>query len=475
MNAIIPLDSRCWEQITQQLFGGCSDFCGMDSVANKPRCIVIGAGVAGIAAAVEATLLGMSVVLVEAHRYVGGRARSFRDELTGDELDNGQHVAMGCYQNLRHILRELGTESLLAPNDPVPIVFASARGERDVFNPYRWSGRLGVADGLLRLQSFSLAERLRLLIGGICASLGADREMTASDVLRACRQSESLIERFWEPLVLATLNAPVSIADGALLRAVLQRAIFGGGDSHYLLVPRAGLSKLWQPLERWLTERGGTIRLGTRAEDLVWLDDRVIGVATSTGEEIRGAAVIAAVPPKAYVRLLPQRYRSTVAFLAQLETMPIVSVYLWYDRPLVIPPVVGLWGTTAQWVFDRAAFLERSDDQQQRYPGHIEVTISAAHALAQQPTDAIVAHVNRELCTVFPQMKKARLLHWRVIKERSATPLLTPKTSRLRLSASSGIAGLYVAGDWTATGLPATLEGAAASGIAAARAAAQMA
>jgi squalene-associated FAD-dependent desaturase len=450
-------------------------FLCMEHVASKPRCIVIGAGVAGIAAAVEATLLGMSVVLVEAHRYVGGRARSFRDELTGDELDNGQHVAMGCYQNLRHILRELGTESLLAPNDPVPIAFASACGERDVFNPYRWRGRLGVAHGLLHLRSFSLAERLQLLVGGICASLRSCEGLTAGDVLQACRQPAKLMERFWEPLVLATLNAPISVADGALLRAVLRRAIFGGGDSHYLLVPRAGLSKLWQPLERWLSERGGSIRLGTRAEELVWLDDRVIGVATSSGEEIRGSAVIAAVPPKAYVRLLPQRYRSTVAFLAQLETMPIVSVYLWYDRTLALPPVVGLWGTTAQWVFDRGAFLERSDDQQRQYPGHVEVTISAAHALAQQPADAIVAQVSRELATVFPQMKNARLLHWRVIKERSATLLLTPKTSRLRLSPTNDIAGLYVAGDWTATRLPATLESAAASGIAAARAAAQMA
>jgi squalene-associated FAD-dependent desaturase len=443
----------------------------MAHIVSKRRCIVVGGGVAGIAAAMEAAHQGMEVILVEAHRYLGGRARSFRDDVTGDELDNGQHVAMGCYWNLRRILRALGTEELLAPRDPVPIAFASPSGVRDIFHPYRWKGRSGVMRGLLEMRSFSLAERLQLLRGALCIALRKRNHLTCADLLTACRQSGRVQERFWMPLVLATLNAPVASADSSLLTVVLRRVIFGGGDSHYLLVPRAGLSKLWEPLPAWLAERGGSIKLGTRVEEFVWLDNRIIGVATSTEEEIRGHAVIAAVPPRAFVRLLPEHYRSSVALLDTLEPVPIVSVYLWYDRPLALPPVVGLWGTTAQWVFDRTAFLERMPEQRNRYPGHLQVTVSAAHALSQQPATEIVEQISEELCDVFPAISRARLLRWRVIKERAATPLLTPKTARIRLTTASGIEGLFVAGDWTATGLPATLEGAALSGITAARAA----
>jgi squalene-associated FAD-dependent desaturase len=447
-------------------------FLCMDQVAKrKQRCIIVGGGVAGIAAAVEAALQGMEVVLIEGRRYLGGRARSFIDEATGDVLDNGQHVAMGCYHSLRRVLSELGTESLLAPGHPVPIAFRSPDGEEDCFNPYRLPGSLGVLRGLLSLRSFTLAERMRLIGGGIrlAAARGWNGE-TVSTVLRRYGQTERLIQRFWEPLVLAALNAPIEHADPELLRIVLRRAFGGGGESHYLLVPRAGLSELWEPLPTWLAARGGEIRLGTRAEELVMFDDRVIGVTTSDGEEIRGSSVIVAVPPVALQRLVPPTLQHHIGTIETFETMPIVSVYLWLDRRVEMPPMLGLWGTVAQWVFDRTAFVERSPVARERYPGFVEVTISAARHIAAHPAEQIAEQVTSELQSVLGSLS---VLHWRVIKERAATVLLTPKMAQLRHPSRSGIAGLYVAGDWTATGLPATLEGAAFSGIAAARAAAQ--
>lgn len=441
---------------------------------SKKRCIIVGAGAAGIAAAVRASLHGMEVVLIEGRRYLGGRARSFTDEVTSDVLDNGQHVAMGCYRALRWVLRQLGTEQLLRPNEPVPIAFAAPDGTRDMFDPYRLPGRAGVASGLLRLQSFSRRERFQILWAGIRAALfHRTHGDTVAELLERYRQSRSVVERFWEPLVLATLNAPSHRADAALLREVLRRAFFGGGTSHYMLVPRAGLSSLWEPLPLWLAERGGMIRLGVHATEVIESSDRVIGVATDEGQEIRGHAVIAAVPPKALERLFPLSSRVRIA-VPGLETMPIVSVYLWYSRHLAVPPVVGLWGTTSQWLFDRNYFLTRADASRQRYPGFVEVTISGASDIALKPASEIAAHTDAELRSMFSSVADAELLRWRVIKERAATVLLTPKTARQRLGVTSGITGLLLAGDWTATGLPATLESAAISGIAAADAAAQV-
>lgn len=436
---------------------------------HKKRCVIIGAGVAGIAAAMEAAQQGIEVIVLEAHRYIGGRARSFLDEVTGDTLDNGQHVAMGCYSSLRSMLRQLGTESLLQPDEPIPIVFRSSK-ESDVFNPYRLPGIAGVLGGIMGMKSFSWRERLRLLYGGIRIGIRrGTRGHTVSSVLQAYKQPRKVVQRFWEPLALATLNAPPPTADASLLTAVVRKAFFGGGTSHHLLVPRAGLSQLWEPFPEWLKQHGGELRLGVRVEELVWLDDRVIGVATSDGEEIRASAVITAVPPKAFVRLLPPTYRERFASVESFETMPIVSVYLWYDTPMHLPPVVGLWGTQSQWVFNRDRIVERLQESRARYPGHVEVTISGARALAQQPAEAIATLVAEELRSIFPEVAEATLLRWRVIKERSATVLLTPKSVYYRLGPQSGIAGLLIAGDWTATGLPATLEGAAQSGRSAAR------
>lgn len=438
----------------------------------KPRCIIIGAGVAGIAAAVEAALGGMEVIMLERHRYLGGRARSFRDEITHDEIDNGQHVMMGCYRYLRQTLRSVGTEELLHPAEPIALAFASSTGKCDRFDPYRLPGIAGLISGLLGLRSFSLGDRVRLLRGSLHVLLRhASPDQTVAQMLQQLRQPLEVIERFWEPLVVATLNAPIECADARLLQAVVRRAFFGGGDSHYVIIPRCGLSRLWEPLPQWLQQYGGEILLGTSAEELLWFDDRVIGVTTSSGQEIRGKTVITAVPPKSLLRLLPVSVRPRFQPIEQFETMPIVSVYLWFDRALDIPPMVGLWGTASQWVFNRDRLVERSVESRKVYPGHLEVTISGARQLAYRPAEEIVSLVLSELEAIFSQVSSAQLLRWRVIKERSATVLLTPKTARFRLSTDSGIAGLYVAGDWTATGLPATLEGAAASGVAAVRAA----
>ncbi len=441
---------------------------------SKKRCVIVGAGAAGIAAAVHASLRGMEVVLIEGRRYLGGRARSFTDDVTGDVLDNGQHVAMGCYRALRQVLRHLGTEQLLRPNEPVPIAFTAPDGTSDMFDPYRLPGWAGVASGLLRLRSFSPGERMQIVQAGIRAALlRRNGGETVAELLERYRQPRTVVERFWEPLVLATLNAPSNRADAALLREVLRRAFFGGGTSHYLLVPRAGLSALWDPLPQWLAQHGGQVRLGIHATEVIESGGRVIGVATDDGQEVRGHAVIAALPPKALERLFPPSSRVRIAVPA-LETMPIVSVYLWYSRQLAVPPVVGLWGTTSQWLFDRDFFLKRADDTRQQYPGFVEVTISGASELALKPASEIATRTDAELRSVFPSLADAELLRWRVIKERAATVLLTPKTARQRLGVASGVDGLLLAGDWTATGLPATLESAALSGIAAADAAAQL-
>lgn len=436
------------------------------------RCIIVGAGVAGIAAAVEAALQGMQVVLVESRRYLGGRARSFHDTTTGDEIDNGQHVLMGCYDNLRRVLRILGTEHLARQPHPVPLLFASPSGEQSWFNPYKLPGCVGVLEALLTMSAFSLTERIRLLAGTLRAMWGkATRGSTAYQLLLRCGQTTRLIERFWEPLVLATLNAPLEKADAQLLRTVLQRAFFGGGESHHLFIPRVGLSRLFEPLSEWLKQRGGELRLGVQATELVWWDDRVLGIATDDGEEIRGNAVIAAVPVRALKRLLPATMWNNYAPLDEWSTMPIVSVYLWYDQTIELPSVVGLWGTTSQWMFNRNMLVERPERSRKDFPGHVEVTISSAERLIHQSAESIAHHVWNELQQVFPQLCRCTLLHWRVLKEKNATYLFTPNAVEHRLPPHTACAGLYLAGDWTATGLPATLESAACSGIAAAHAA----
>lgn len=435
-----------------------------------PHILVIGSGWAGIAAAVHGIGSGARVTVVEERGYVGGRARSFEESITGEEIDNGQHLMMGCYHTFLETVRHLGTQQLLNWQRALRVEFVDANGGVSVLDSSKAPGKLGVLLGLLSLDNVSVTERLHAVY--LAASLQWQREVPRNiscyDWLQQQKQSTTMITRFWEPVVLATLNAPIKTAPARLLVTVLKLAFFGTGKSSSLVVPAGGLSTLVQPFSTYLQKVGGELMLHTSVERLVSEAGRVKSVELSNGSVLEVDGAVSSIPQRALVRLLqastidvPKPLTQTVAY------SPIVSVYMWFSENWMQQQFVAMLGTTIQWVFNRRKLASTPLEISSKYPGHIALTISAASPIVSQTSEQILAHCEAELRAAFREMNGATVLHGIVIKEKQATPLFTAENQQQRVGCGllqQELANLTIAGDWTQTGLPATIEGAAVSG-----------
>jgi squalene-associated FAD-dependent desaturase len=426
------------------------------------KALVIGGGWAGIAAAMEAARLGWEVELVEERPYLGGRARSFVDKTTGDTIDNGQHVMMGCYHELLRIVHDLGTDHLLERQKALRVAFVDESIGQDVLDASTLPGKLGMLWGLLRLRNLSLSARMAIvrLALKVLRAPSAGTGLTCHEFFDQLRQPAEAVQRFWEPLVLATLNAPVSVAPAELLSTVLRLAFFGTTDDAKLLIPTGGLSDLVAPFDRWLAARGGTVRTSSSVDRITIVGGRAVGVVLSDGSNIDVDVVISTVPQRALARLV-QASGIASDLPEEPEMSPIVSVYLWYDHQWMSVDFAAALGTTVQWVFNK----------QRTTNGLVALTVSAASEIVGAPSEEIIRSCDAELRQLFAgTMAPAILKHGVVIKEKRATPRFSPAAHGCRPTTDAlhtHVRNLFLAGDWTQTQLPATLEGAARSGVAA--------
>ncbi len=448
-----------------------------DGEERRPHCIVIGGGFAGTTAAVRLTESGFRVTLIEARERLGGRVQSLTDATTGETIDNGQHLLMGCYESALRLLDTFGTTHLLRRQKALRVWFAEQNELPFALDASRLPGKLGVALGMLMLKGLSWQEKIALLRFAVRLQLNLVRpdNKTAAQLLQEEGQSERVVTRLWEPIILATLNAPVGTTSGTLFVAVMRLAFLGGRKASQMLIGETGLDEVLAPAASWLEQHGSEVVSGVVREILVE-NNIARGVRLKNGEELRADLVVSAVPANALLKLLPEPYR-TMPFFAQFTEAvysPIVSVYLWFDRSFMEQDFIALLGTTTQWVFNRRKLCRTPKDVVERFPCHLSLTVSAAGDLASASAQTIVERCVEELHAVFPESRSATLLHSRVIRERHATPLFTPANEHLRPNPETPLRGLFLAGDWTNTGLPATIEGAARSGEHAAECAASV-
>lgn len=439
----------------------------------KVDCIVIGGGFAGIAAATTLAQHGKEVLLLEPRHYIGGRARSFLHRETGEIIDNGQHLLMGCYTHTLSLLHTFNTQHLLSAQPRMRVDFVEANGTHHPFDTSRLPGKAGTVFGLLLLSGLSAAEKLRAIMLALRIEHHRVRpgEQTAQEFLRYHHQSPRIIQQFWEPIILATLNASIHEASAFLLVEVLRRAFFADARSSQLLFPISGLSELTAPFPAWFAQRRGRI-ITTTAESFHCEANRIAAVVTPMGT-LHTSSVISCIPARALARLLPETLRlpqSASTALSNMPNSPIVSVYLWFDRAFLSEKFVAMLGTTIQWIFNRRLLCTAPSDVCSRYPGHIALTISAADAIVDMTSDEIVQRCIGELHRAFPASRSAVLLHAQVIKEKMATPRLLPAVQAQRSPSATPLRNFFIAGDWTATDLPATIEGACQSGVVAATA-----
>lgn len=435
------------------------------------RPIILGGGIAGISAAVRLADAGLKPVLIESRPVLGGRVRSFRHPETGDEIDNGQHLLMGCYHDTLRLLEQLGTRHLLDIQPTLSVEFRNQRGERSALAaPAGIPAPLDVLIAMLRFRSLTLAERLGLIRLGISAKLRQPRpDETVGHYLERLGQSPRTQALLWDPIVLATLNTPTREASAKLFSQVMRLGFLGTGQDSRLAIPRAGLSELFgTPAGHYIVERGGEIHTGSPVQ-FIERKGSSFCITTKDGTVFTTGQLLSALPWRGFRMLVgPLASDKPDAIGQAIPHNPIISIYLWFDRDLkAIPEFAATIGGTVEWAFNRRRILP---EQNERYPGLLCCVTSAADSTVRQENTALIQMAEQELRKAFPELHGARLLTAQVIKEKQATFAATPDTEKLRLQTSGILPGLFLAGDWTDTDLPGTIEGAVRSGFKAAEA-----
>ncbi len=436
------------------------------------KVLIIGGGFSGLAAAVALADEGHSVRLLEQKPHLGGRARSFLDPATGSIVDNGQHIFMGCYRATIRFLSTIGTLDRVRFQKRLAVPFLDRNGRLTALQcpglPSPWH----VLVGVLCSGSFTFREKLEVLRFGRslqqAKAMDPDSEkLSVREWLTKLGQSERLQRDFWDLLCIAALNEDPGIASAALFERVLRLALFTSPEDSRLGIPGVGLSDVYvDAATAYIRARGGRVECGQGVAALRVSEGQCRGVRLSSGEDIDAETVLSAVPSFQLAGLLPGDLLAREPFFAavvSLRPAPIISINLWFDRAITELDFVGLRGATIQWLFNKGKILGSGEN-------YVSLVLSGAHRHITRNKEELLATTLRELGELFPAAQKAKLLRSLIIKERFATFSPTWEAELLRPPARTPVRGLYLAGDWTATGLPATIEGAVQSGYTAARA-----
>jgi squalene-associated FAD-dependent desaturase len=424
------------------------------------RVAVIGAGLAGLAAAVALAGRGFRVTVLEARNRPGGRAGSFPDPETGQLVDACQHVSMGCCTNFHHFCRTVGIAHLLRPQPVLHFMTPDRRVSR--LRADALPAPLHLARSFLAAHYLSLSEKLRA--GWALARLWRTPDSDDPpflDWLARHRQTPRAIERFWGVVLTSALNETPERVGLRYARKVFVDGFLRHPRAFEVHLPAVPLGRLYgDELLAWLRKHGVELFLGQGARRLGVEGDGVRALELRDGSVIESDWYVGAVPFARLLDLLPAGLADAQPYfgnLRRLETSPITSVHLWYDRTVMGLPHVVLVGCLGQWVFRREG-------------NYLQVVVSASRQLRGLGHDEVRRRVVEELGELFPAARGACLLRARVVTEHAATFSAVPGVDRWRPAQGSPLRNLLVAGDWTATGWPATMEGAVRSGYLAAEA-----
>ncbi len=412
-----------------------------------PRTHVIGAGLAGLATAVSLVRQGQDVTLYEKGGHAGGRCRSYVDAKLDRTIDNGNHLLLSGNQAAMRYLADIeANDSLIGPASACFPFLDLRTGQRWLLRPNAGRVPWWILNPRRRVPDTRVWNYLSALR---FATAGADTTVTG-----CVGDTGVLFERFWRPLAVGALNTPARAGAAHLLWAVLRETFAKGEAACRPRIAKLGLSAAFvEPALKFLRRKGAMVRFGWRLRRISYLSRRVDGLDFGSERvQLQDAeAVVLALPPPAAADLVP-------ALAVPDETQAIVNAHFRLSAPASLPPdlpLLGLIGGTAQWLFARGDVAS--------------ITVSAADALAAEPASTIARKAWNDVAGALGHDRET-LPTYRIVKEKRATFAQTPEQVKRRPQTRSAFANLYLAGDWTNTGLPATIESAVRSGHTAARA-----
>jgi squalene-associated FAD-dependent desaturase len=411
------------------------------NAATGERAFVIGAGVAGLSAAARLAARGRKVTVFEAAAQAGGRCRAYPDPVLEMTLDNGNHLVLSGNRAVADYLALIGASDRLTGPADARLAFHDVRsGQAWTIRPNGSAAPWWLLDPTRRVPKTQATDYLAL-----AALLFAPPGARVGEVVKA---RGALWDRLLEPFLLAALNTEAAAGSANLAGAVIARSLARGGNAYRSRIATPNLSATFiDPALAFLAARGGEVRLQQPVRELKFEAGRLAAIVLADGAISVGAgeSVVLAAPPWISTALVP-------GLMAPTEFNAIVNGHFRIAPPPGLPPIVGVIGGTAQWVF---AFSDR-----------LSTTVSAAGDMADQDREGLARALWADVAAVHQLPSEPP--PWRIVKERRATFAATPEQDALRPPAHTAFANLVLAGDWTATGLPATLEGAIASGAKAA-------
>jgi squalene-associated FAD-dependent desaturase len=426
--------------------------------------LIIGGGLAGLAAATALAQRGLRITLLESRNRLGGRASSFQDVASGQLVDTCQHVSMGCCTNLAHFCRTLGIDRFLEPQECLYFMTPDRKVSR--FRADRWPAPLHLARSFLGAHYLSLTEKLRIGYGLACLQRTSNTiDPPFQEWLEKHYQTPRTVQRFWGLVLVSALNETPDRIGLRYARKVFVDGFMRHRRGFEIELPTVPLGRLYgEELQTWLRDHGVELLLQRGVRKFLVEGKRLRGLALRQDEVLEADWYISTVPFDRLLDFLPEEVVGQFAYfsnLRQMETSPITSVHIWYDRLVLDLPHVVLVDCLGQWVFNRGVNSVGET--------YLQVVVSAARQFRGLGREEVEKRVKDELAQLFPEAGKAQVLRARVVTEHAATFSAVPGVDRWRPEQGSPLDNLLVAGDWTATGWPATMEGAVRSGYLAAQ------
>lgn len=439
-------------------------------IAQRQTVAIIGGGLAGLSAGSALADAGYRVELFERRPYLGGRASSYELPGTGEVVDNCQHVLLGCCTNLIDFYRRLGVENQIRWYDE--ITFMLPGGKSSTLKPGTLPAPFHATSSFLASSVLDFVDKMAIARAmlALMPSLPNDDGQNFQQWLEQHGQTKQAIERFWAPVLISALNEDLDRTSVRYAALVFRDSFLKSAEAGRMGVPAVPLSQLYGTAAQYIEQRGGKVHTRASVESFGMHADDSVSLRVG-GEEIDFDYAIVAAPFNTLDKLLPDapELDSLRSDARQFQSSPITGIHLFFDRQITPLEHAVLLERNIQWMFHKSKILATRKEAAQN-GSYIELVVSSSKTLVDKPRQEIIDLAMRELAEFFPIVHQAKLTKATVVKEIHATFSPTPGSDAFRAPHRSPWARLFLAGDWTATGWPATMEGAVRSGYGAAEA-----
>jgi len=416
------------------------------------RVIVVGGGFAGLTASVYLAENNFEVTLLEASPKLGGRAYSLYNQKFDDYYDNGQHILMGCYEETLSFLKKINSTDNIEFQNSLKVPFVQKGGGVTELSTYKKFYPLNLLFGILNFKVLSIKERLKVIdffLDLMCCYSCDLKDKTVKDWLECKKQSANTIKSFWEILVVGTLNTTIEKASAEIFSEVLQRIFLSGNKAATIVLPKTSLQKFYvENANHFIKTNNGKIILSESVDRIEIKNNKILKIEAGNKSYSDFDFVIMALPDYAIKKIMSD---SNIVFdLPEFEYSPILNVHLWLKENPFKERFYGLIGSQIHWLFNHGK--------------HISLTTSSAEFLINLDNSEIIRHFCSEIELYFPIFKTEIVIDSQVIKEKRATFIPNIASTEKRKKMNLKLENFQFAGDWTNTGLPATIESAVLSG-----------